>query len=247
MTKLLDLKGIYVHRGSEECLKDIHLSISSGEKVALLGQSGAGKTTLLAIANGTLQPNTGIVKWRGIKLSDLSASQRRKIATLWQDLRLVEELTVAQNINAGALGQHNLFWALGNLLGLIERQACLAYLEATGLEGKFLDVSVQDLSGGQRQRVAIARVLRQHAELLLADEPLSGLDPKLTTEVLQLLLGKKVIHSINIPETCLISLHRPDLLQHFNRVIGLKKGQIVLDCSTNNLAPYEIHALYEER
>ena len=247
MTPLLDLKGICVLSGIEYRLKDIHLSISIGEKVALLGESGAGKSTLLEIANGAIQPNIGEVRWRGIQLNQLTTRQRRGIATLWQDLRLVEELNVDQNINAGALGQHNLLWALGNLLGIINSQECLTYLEAAGLESKHLNSSVRELSGGQRQRVAIARLLRQQAELLLADEPLSSLDPTLSDEVLQLLLNRKENHAINVPETCLISLHRPELITNFTRVIGLKGGEKVIDCPVKELSRSEINCLYKNK
>jgi len=243
--KLLDLKGIYVRgSGDEYRLKNIHLSINCGEKIALLGPSGAGKSTLLEVANGSLQPHSGHIKWRGIALKHLTSKQRQRIATLWQDLRLIEELTVMQNINVGALGQHNLLWAFGNLLGAIESKECLFCLEAAGLEQKHMTAPVQKLSGGQRQRVAIARLLRQQAELLLADEPLSSLDPNLADELLELLLNKKAIQSIAIPETCMISLHRPDLISNFTRVIGLKQGQIVFDSPVPDLLPIDINTLY---
>jgi len=243
--KLLDLKGIYVRgNGDEYRLRNIHLSINSGERIALLGQSGAGKSTLLEVANGSLQPHSGHIKWRGIHLKHLTPKQRQRIATLWQDLRLIEELTVVQNINVGALGQHNLLWAFRNLLGTIESKECLPYIEAAGLEQKNISTPVQKLSGGQRQRVAIARLLRQQAELLLADEPLSSLDPTLAGEVLELFLNKKAIQSIGIPETCMISLHRPDLISNFTRVIGLKQGQIAFDCPVHNLLPFDINMLY---
>ena len=247
MTQILDLKAIYVRGDIEYRLKNINLSISTGEKVALLGQSGAGKSTLLEVANGALQPNAGEVRWRGILLNQLTSRQRQKIATLWQDLRLIEELTVAQNINTGALGRHNLLWAFGNLLGIIDSQACLTYLEAVGLTHHYLTTSVGKLSGGQRQRVAIARLLRQQAEFMLADEPLSSLDPTLVDEVLQLLLNKKGIHAINIPETCLISLHRPELIPNFSRVIGLKRGEMIFDCPVKKLGQFEIDWLYMDR
>jgi len=244
VTQILELKGINVHSTYEYRLKDINLSLNHNEKVALLGPSGAGKSTLLAVANGTLQPNTGKAIWRGIAVDQLTPRQHQEIATLWQDLRLVEELNVAQNINTGALGRHNLLWAFRNLLGIIESTECIACLQAAGLEYRILTAPLQELSGGQRQRVAIARLLRQQAELLLADEPMSNLDPALTTEILQVLLNKKKIHTISIPRTCLISLHRPDLIQHFTRVIGLKGGEIVFDHQVKGLMHSEIYALY---
>jgi len=244
VTQLLELKGIDVCSGNEYRLKGINLSINIDEKIALLGPSAAGKSTLLAVANGTLRPNAGKATWRGIEVHHMTPRQHQEIATLWQDLRLVEELNVAQNINAGALGRHNLLWAIRNLLGVIEINACITCLEAAGLEHKILTTPVQELSGGQRQRVAVARLLRQQAELLLADEPMSNLDPSLTNEILQLLLNKKRVHSISIPRTCLISLHRPDLIQNFTRVIGLKGGEIIFDCPVKGLMQSRINSLY---
>ncbi len=247
MTGLLDLKDIEVRENNGYRLKDIQLSINVGEKIALLGRSGAGKSTLIAVANGSLKPNSGKVSWRGIELKFLNNRQRNEIGTLWQDLRLVEELTVSQNINIGALAKKNFLWAFYNLLGTIKTKECLTCLQAVGLDNVFLTTPVQELSGGQRQRVAIARLLMQQAELLLADEPLSNLDPTLVDEVLKLFLNKRSIDPINIPKTCLISLHRPDLITNFTRVVGLKRGRIIFDCQVAELTPLEINSLYKDR
>ncbi|WP_320667899.1 ATP-binding cassette domain-containing protein [Prochlorococcus sp. MIT 1307] len=247
MTKLIELKEVYVRSKIQFRLKNINLSIGSGEKVALLGQSGSGKSTLIQVANGSLIPTLGQATWRGVPLKHLTSKQRQRIATLWQDLRLVEELTVSQNINTGALGHHSFLWAFRNLLGRIETKECLTCLKEAGLEHKYLRVPVTELSGGQRQRVAIARLLIQQGELLLCDEPLSSLDPTLINEVLELLLKKKAVQVIRIPDTCLISLHRPDLISNFTRVIGLKAGEIILDCSPNVLGSSEINSLYRDK
>ena len=247
MTSLLKLDNISVKDGNEYRLKSIDLSIKIGEKIALLGENGAGKSTLISVANGAIEPDIGKVSWRGILIKHLSNRQRNAIGTIWQDLRLVEELSVAQNVNIGALGRHNLLWALTNLLGTISRDECLKCLKAAGLEIKLLTTSVTKLSGGQRQRVAIARLLRQQAELLLADEPFSNLDPNLVNEAIKLLVKERTLEAINIPSTCLISLHRPDLIKNFTRVIGLKQGEIVLDYPIQKVTPSDINSLYEER
>ena len=247
MTSLLQLDNISVKDGNEYRLKGIQLSIKVGEKIALLGENGAGKSTLISVANGAIEPDIGQVSWRGILIKHLSNRQRNAIGTIWQDLHLVEELSVAQNVNIGALGRHNLLWALTNLLGTISRDECLKCLKAAGLEIKLLTTSVTKLSGGQRQRVAIARLLRQQAELLLADEPFSNLDPNLVNEAIKLLVKERTLEAINIPSTCLISLHRPDLIKNFTRVIGLKQGEIVLDYPIQKVTPSDINSLYEER
>ena len=102
--------------GVQGRLEPLDLRITAGERVALLGASGAGKTTLLNLANGSLKPDQGRVQWRGQPIRTLPRRRRMEIGTLWQDLRLIEELTVSRNVNAGALGRHSLFWALRNLL-----------------------------------------------------------------------------------------------------------------------------------
>ena len=238
------MKGVCVHGSPQSRLIDVDLRIYEGERIALLGKSGAGKSTLLAVANGSLSPDQGLVCWRGIPLEQRSDRQRQAIATLWQDLRLVEELSVGQNINAGALSQKSLVWAIVNLLGVIDADVCRRCLQAAGLSIDLLNRSVSQLSGGQRQRVAIARLLRQKAELILADEPLSSLDPVLVKDVLDLILRENQSSDLDIGSTVIVSLHRPELIDHFDRVIGVQRGKVVVDLPTENLDSDALDWLY---
>lgn len=218
-------------------LHPTNLQLQAGEHVVLLGRSGAGKSTLISLCNGALQPDQGRLLWQGQPLSQRSRRQRCQLGTLWQDLRLVEELTALQNIQAGALGRHSWLWALANLLGLVDAGACLASINKVGLSPQLLHQSVQQLSGGERQRVALARLLHQLPQLVLADEPLSALDPVLADDVLTTLL--------ELPG-CLISLHRPDLMHHFDRVLGLRNGALILDKPPEAVTEQEIQWLYNE-
>lgn len=129
-------------------LRPLSLRINPGEHICLLGRSGAGKSTLLRLANGSLKPDHGQVRWSGTSLPQLSRRRRCDIGTLWQDLLLVEELNVIQNINAGALGRHSLFWALRNLVGTLNEGACHEVMLQVGLESDLLFTSVAALSGG---------------------------------------------------------------------------------------------------
>ncbi|MFM7312229.1 MAG: phosphonate ABC transporter ATP-binding protein [Cyanobium sp.] len=239
---LLALRGIGVRGRSRPRLSDLSLTLAAGERVALLGPSGAGKSTLLAVANGLLKPDRGLVLWGGeppARSRRRRRIQQSRIGTLWQDLRLIEELTVQQNLNAARLAVWGWHRALLNLLLPLESQACATALQAVELEASLLEASVSALSGGQRQRVAIARLLRQDPQLLLADEPLASLDPRLAREVLGLLL-----HQGAAPRALLLSLHRPDLLTGFDRVLALRDGVLVFDGPVQDLDAQRLRALY---
>ncbi len=244
MKTLLEVKGVSVINKDKYRIKNITFSIKEGERIALLGKSGAGKSSLLSVSNGSLPPSEGSVKWKGESLKSISRKQSTKIATLWQDLRIIEELNVAQNVNSGALGRNNFFWGLRNLIGIIEKSECINCLSAAGLPHELIASQISNLSGGQKQRVAIARLLRQEAELVFADEPLSSLDPLIAKDILMLFLARSENNIISIPQTYLISIHQPELIKHFTRVIGLKNGEIVINKYTNELNSYEIDSLY---
>ena len=227
---------------SQPRLDDVSLQVCAGERVALLGPSGAGKSTLLAVANGLLAPEQGRVLWQGEPRARSGRARRRqqaRIGTLWQELRLIEELTVQQNLNAARLAVWGWPRALLNLLVPLETQACAAILQRLDLDTALLNQPVSALSGGQRQRVALARLLRQEPQLLLADEPLASLDPRLADELLTLLLGLA-----SPPRALLLSLHRPDLLAGFDRVLGLRAGRLVFDQPMASLEPGQLEELY---
>ena len=239
---VLELQAIEVPGRDRPRLAGVSLRLRPGERVALLGPSGAGKSTLLAVANGLLQPSAGQVLWEGVAPARGGRARRRqqaRIGTLWQDLRLIEELSVQQNLNCGRLASWGWPRALLNLLLPLESEACAQALRQVDLDPVLLSQSVGELSGGQRQRVAIGRLLRQQPQLLLADEPLASLDPRLAQELLQLLLTQAVA-----PRALLLSLHRPDLLQGFDRVIGLRQGRICWDLPVAQLQASDLEALY---
>jgi phosphonate transport system ATP-binding protein len=231
---LLELRRvIVVGRGGVPRLEGLNLMVEPGERVALIGPSGAGKSTLLSVANGLLAPSSGQVLWQGEAPARSHRARRRqqaRIGTLWQDLRLIEELSVQQNLNAGRLAAWGWPRALLNLLLPLDTPANAAVLARVDLAPELLGQAVAALSGGQRQRVAIARLLRQDPTLLLADEPLASLDPRLAASLLNLLLAEATP-----PRALLLSLHRPDLLVGFDRVIGLRAGRLVFDVAAGDL------------
>jgi phosphonate transport system ATP-binding protein len=241
---LLELRQVTVTGRGAPRLEAVDLVIGPGERVALLGASGAGKSTLLAVANGLLTPSQGSVLWQGeppARSRRLRNRQQARIGTLWQDLRLIEELTVQQNLNTGRLAAWGWPRALLNLLLPLETRANAAVLERVDLSPDLLGQPVGALSGGQRQRLAIARLLRQAPLLLLADEPLASLDPRLAQALLQLLLAEAAP-----PRALLLSLHRPDLLAGFDRVIGLRQGRLHFDGPASALSASGGAAILED-
>jgi phosphonate transport system ATP-binding protein len=239
---LLELRAITLPGRPLPRLDAVSLTLRAGERVALLGPSGAGKSTLLAVANGLLTPAAGTLLWQG---EPPSRSRRRRrlqqarIGTLWQDLRLIEELTVQQNLNAARLAHWGWPRALLNLLLPLDTAACRGALLRVELDPRLLDRPVSALSGGQRQRLAIARLLRQEPLLLLADEPLASLDPRLAAELLTLLLSQG-----EAPRGLLLSLHRPELVAGFDRVIGLRGGRVLFDGPVDALDGALLRDLY---
>jgi phosphonate transport system ATP-binding protein len=242
MEPLLELRDISLAgRGGRPRLQNLSLQLRAGERVALLGPSGAGKSSLLAVANGLLSPRTGMVLWDGVPAGQGRRRQRQqaRIGTLWQDLRLVDGLSVQQNLNAGRLAAWSWLQVLLNLVLPLETEACRQVLSRVELDPGLLPVPVTALSGGQRQRVALGRLLRQGALLLLADEPLAQLDPPLAARLLQLLLQLGAS-----PRALLLSLHRPDLLEGFDRVLGLRDGRLLFDTTPSAVAAEQWAALY---
>jgi phosphonate transport system ATP-binding protein len=208
---------------------DVTLDIQAGERVAVIGPSGAGKTTLFRLLNATLRPTTGCLWFDGANLVSLSARRlrrlRRAIGTVYQQHNLVLQLRVIHNVLAGRLGHWSLPKALFSLVSPQERNLALRALEQVGIPEK-LYTRTAHLSGGQQQRVAIARALVQDPDVILADEPVSSVDPTLGRTILELLLHLAETHD----KTLVANLHAVSFaLDLFPRVIGFRQGSVVFD------------------
>jgi phosphonate transport system ATP-binding protein len=228
--------------GSAVALADVDLSIESGECVAILGSSGAGKSTLLSLINGSLSPTSGCVEVFGSDLAQLSSAQlravQRRIGSISQRLDLVEQVRVLHNVNAGRLGHWSTLRALLALASPRPDSAVLEALDRVGLAWAVHE-RTERLSGGERQRVAIARMLVQVPDLVVADEPVSSLDPHRAAAVLDLLQR----HTEG--QTVVVSLHQPELARiHCTRAIGLRDGRIAFDMPAGNLSTGSVVDLY---
>ena len=239
---VLELDGVRVVHGSHPALDGVDLRVRAGERVALLGPSGAGKSTLLSLLTGAAAPDAGTARLFGHDLALLPGRRRRQVAarigSLTQDLDLVEQVRVLHNVNAGRLGRWPLRTALAALLTARPDAEVREVLDQVGLPWA-VHARTEQLSGGERQRVAVARLLVQRAEVVVADEPASSLDPTTAREVLGL-LGSSATTG-----TTVVSLHQPELARGaFTRVVGLRRGHVVLDVPAAELDDSHLEQLY---
>ena len=242
-TPLYELRDVSVTYGDIVALTGIDLTISAGERVALVGPSGAGKSTLLGLLNGTVRAADGSLRFLGSAVLDTDAwrgTYGRRIGTVYQQLHLVGPLRVVHNVNAGRLAEWSTLRALWSLLRPQGVDGVREVLDQVGI-GDLLTKRTDRLSGGQQQRVAIARVLLQNPDVILADEPIASLDPARATEVLQLLSGL----ASNGDRALVVSLHAFDLaMRHCDRVIGLRDGAMVFDAAPAEITSSMAEALY---
>jgi len=241
------LEKVSVRYREGAALEGIDLEIAPGEAVGFVGPSGAGKTTLLRLLNATLRPTNGRVRVGGEDVGGLSErrlrSLRSRIGTVHQDLSLVPNLRVLRNVLAGRLGRVGLAAAVRLLFFPPRRELrrVHALLERVGIAEKLYQ-RTDRLSGGQRQRVAIARALYQEPMALLADEPISSLDPARSRDTMELLL--EICRDEGI--TFCASLHDLRAAREFlPRLVGLRRGRVVFDRPTAELGDADFHQLYE--
>jgi phosphonate transport system ATP-binding protein len=239
---LRDLRFRYVDAGPPVLAID-RLAIAPGERVAVVGPSGSGKTTLLRLLNGSLGATAGEAWVLGERLVPgrrQRRERRRRIGMIYQDFALVERASVFANVLYGRLGHAHPWLSLVGHFSVEDRARAAAAIAEVDLQDQ-ADQRADALSGGQRQRVAIARVLAQEPALILADEPISNLDPALTEGILGLLVAACERRGA----TLIVSLHQPQLArQHGERVIGINSGRIVLDAPAGRLTPQALHEVY---
>ena len=177
----LDIQQLAKHYGDSPVFRNVSLSLSPGEFVAIVGESGVGKSTLLNCMAGLDSWDHGSVHLQGHNLGELNDEQRallrrRHVGFVFQAFHVLPHLDVAQNVGLPLL-----------LLGQHDDARVQHMLDAVGLSGLGKRLP-QQLSGGQLQRVAMARALVHRPALVLADEPTGNLDPATATRVMDALL-----------------------------------------------------------
>ncbi len=198
-------------------LRGISITVSAGERLALVGESGAGKSTLLSVLQSRYNGNTALIP---------------------QESGLVRSLSVFHNVYMGSLHRHS---AAYNLLNLVwprqqEIRRIRPIAERLGLGDKLFD-RAGELSGGQQQRTAICRAILQGGDAVLGDEPVSATDQHQSRVIMAALAATF--------ETVILAMHDVDLALEFStRIIGIKDGGIALDAPAGDLTRSDLDFLY---
>jgi phosphonate transport system ATP-binding protein len=233
-------------RGDVHALRDVSLTVNKGEFLVLIGLSGSGKSTLLRCINRLIEPTSGRILLGGVDVTQAKGAElrkiRRRIGMVFQHFNLVKRSSVLTNVLAGRLGYAP---PLPTLVGRFPRedmdraQQCL---ETVGLVEK-MHTRADQLSGGQQQRVGIARALMQEPELILADEPVSALDPATANSILQYLEAMNHKHGT----TVICALHFLSLARRYGtRIIALKDGVVVFEGLPGEIDNVRFKEIYGE-
>ncbi len=240
------LRNLRIDYDRTTVLRIEELDIAHGESVAVVGPSGAGKTTLLRVLGLALSPSDGTVSIGERTAEGLSNAQlraaRADIGFVHQDFRLVPNLPVLQNVLCGRLGRMSFLASIRNVLAPRASDVASVYtqLARVGIQEKLYQ-RTDTLSGGQQQRVAIARALFQSPRVLLADEPISNVDPARADETIRLLA--EICREEGL--TLCASMHNAPLARAlFTRIIGLRGGRVVFDRPSSELSDDEVTRLY---
>jgi ABC-type Mn2+/Zn2+ transport system ATPase subunit len=228
----LVLAGLSMRLGGQIALQDVSLRVEAGARVAVVGPNGAGKSTLFNLIAGILQPTSGEVRIHGHRPGEYLC-----LAYVTQSNQLdwsfpVSAWDVVMMGRAGRLG-------LLHSPGKEDRQRVQQSLETVGLL-QLAGRQIGELSGGQRQRLFIARALAQEADLLLLDEPLSGLDSPSQDQILKILdelKGRGV--------TVLFATHDLELAgSHFDKILLLNRSLIAYGPPAEVMTPQHLTAAY---
>ncbi|GAA3665279.1 phosphonate ABC transporter ATP-binding protein [Microbacterium marinilacus] len=242
---LVTVRDLRVAYGDGPLVLDgVDLDLRPGEVVALLGSSGSGKSTLMRSLTGFAPVTSGAVRVAGYDVANLQRGQlrhlRASVGQVFQQFNLIGRLSVLTNVLTGALHDAGPLNLVGGFTGAHRRRA-LQLLDRVGIAHK-ADEQARSLSGGQQQRVAIARALMQRPALILADEPVASLDPRLSHTVLELL--QRIAREDGIP--VLVSLHvLPLALTHSDRIVGLRHGRMVVSGQTAALDAAVLQSIYD--
>ena len=229
--------------GGINALDGVNISIHKNEIIAILGSSGAGKSTLIRSLLGLVKLDKGNIFFKNSKpIGNNYKFLRNSISTIYQNFNLVSRSSVLTNIILGKVSKVSSWRILFAIWPKTVQLKALSLLKEVGLQDINYSKRVENLSGGQQQRIGIARALIANPEIILADEPVSSLDPETAKEILRLLKETAKNNKISI----LCSLHQVEFAKSFaDRIIGMSNGKIIFDKSANKLLKADLNKLYK--
>ncbi len=226
-------------------LSEVDFHVSPGEVVVVIGKSGAGKSTLLRCLNGLLTPTDGNVAFKGREVHSSrkhARSVRRDVGMIFQSFGLVPRLSVLTNVLLGRAGQIPSWRGWFYYFTDAEKQLALRSLKRVEILDQW-QKRPSELSGGQQQRVAIARALCQQPDVLLADEPVSSLDPATARVVLEYAL--RICREDGI--AMIANLHSVSLAKEYaDRIVAFKDGRTYFEGKPAELTDKILGEVYGE-
>jgi phosphonate transport system ATP-binding protein len=233
-------------RGEVLALNNITTSVKRGEFLVLLGLSGSGKSTLLRCINRLIEPTAGTIIFDGKDVTKARGRQlrhlRRRMAMIFQQFNLVRRSTVLTNVLSGRLGYANPAGTAVHKFSKDDIALAMANLKRVGIPEQAYK-RADELSGGQQQRVGIARALMQQPDLLMADEPVSALDPATAHSIMQYLEQMNQEDGV----TVITSLHFLSLARRYGtRILALKDGKIVFEGTPAEIDNAKFKEIYGE-
>ena len=232
------------HANGHRALRGVSLRVARGEQLAIIGPSGAGKTSLIRLVSAALRPTDGRLQILEASPWSLTAGElrtlRARIGVVHQVPPIPPRLRVVTAVLAGRLGQWPWWKSVLSLLYPADIGGAHAVLAQLELADRLFE-RCDRLSGGQLQRVGLARVLYQQPDLVLADEPVSAMDPTLADHAIALLTQDARARGA----TLVASLHAVDLaLKWFPRIIGIRNGEIMFDLPSAQVQDQALRLLY---
>jgi len=237
-------KSLSLGYSTRKVLQDVTITVNKGDFISIIGPSGVGKSTLLMAINGTTKIFDGeiyVLDEALHKISNTSLKRlRSKIGVIFQGYNLVKRMSVLDNVATGMLHKISLVPSIVKKYSHEQYHKIYEYMKIVGLEREALK-RCDMLSGGQMQRVAIARAMAQEPEIILADEPVSSLDPVSARKVMDTL--KEINQKFGI--SVVSNLHQIHYAREYcTRVIGINNGRVVYDGAPQFLADDIVEEIY---
>jgi phospholipid/cholesterol/gamma-HCH transport system ATP-binding protein len=241
---LIELTDMSIQFGSQSVLRSIDLTIPRGQTLSVIGESGCGKTVLLKTIIGLVRPTEGFVVFDGKRLDELNDKQltaeRTRFGYVFQNAALFDSMTVLENV-AFPLEQNR------NMRVSQARDAVAGYLAEVGLPDSIMNKKPAQLSGGMRKRVGLARALAMDPEVILYDEPTTGLDPIMSDVINELIIRTREKHHVT---SILVTHDMKNAFKTSDRIVMLfpvtrlrgDESQIIFDGT-----PYEIEKSKDKR